>query len=125
MEPLAALPADGGPSLLSVIAGPLISAIVFPLLASYGRRGYRRVAKCRRRNKRLDSINEQYERYRSVRIDAVYHHGWAKSRGDHSEAKSHEAHVMDIDKKLEVLKRQYQAVEADQLDEAEALAIDK
>jgi len=51
----------------------------------------------------LDLINEQYERYRSVRQDAVYHYGWAKSRGDYSESRSHENHVMEIDKKLEFL----------------------
>eukprot|EP00930_Biecheleria_cincta_P099493 TRINITY_DN91116_c0_g1_i1.p1 TRINITY_DN91116_c0_g1~~TRINITY_DN91116_c0_g1_i1.p1 ORF type:complete len:119 (-),score=18.85 TRINITY_DN91116_c0_g1_i1:47-403(-) len=75
------------------------------------------IRKCRRKQARLDAINKEYENLRSVRKDAIYHHGWANSRGDYKEALSHEAHVEAIDGKLECLKRQYKAVEDGEIED--------
>lgn len=72
---------------------------------------------------RLDAINKEYENLRSVRKDAVYHHGWAQSRGDWKEAEDHEAHVVEIDKKLGILKEQYQAVEDGRLQDFAGVVI--
>mmetsp|Transcript_13160 Transcript_13160/g.29983 ORF Transcript_13160/g.29983 Transcript_13160/m.29983 type:complete len:122 (+) Transcript_13160:56-421(+) len=65
-----------------------------------------------RLERRLDSINEDYERLRSIRQDVVYHHGWATSRGDFKEADSHEEHCIEIDKKLDQLRKHFEAVKA-------------
>merc|ERR1719221_775259 len=72
------------------------------------------VLRWRRKQNKLDEINSRYERLRSVRQDAVYHHGWANSRGDYKEGGSHEQHVIEIDRKLEKLRKMYEMVEADQ-----------
>eukprot|EP00416_Gambierdiscus_australes_P033345 CAMPEP_0171106604 /NCGR_PEP_ID=MMETSP0766_2-20121228/65116_1 /TAXON_ID=439317 /ORGANISM="Gambierdiscus australes, Strain CAWD 149" /LENGTH=112 /DNA_ID=CAMNT_0011567727 /DNA_START=109 /DNA_END=448 /DNA_ORIENTATION=- len=73
----------------------------------------------------LDAIDKEYETLRMVRQDAVYHHGWAHSRGDYKEAESHEKHVMEIDGKLDDLRRQYQAVEAGLLENFDGVTIDE
>eukprot|EP00929_Paragymnodinium_shiwhaense_P049413 TRINITY_DN24922_c0_g1_i1.p1 TRINITY_DN24922_c0_g1~~TRINITY_DN24922_c0_g1_i1.p1 ORF type:complete len:118 (-),score=24.05 TRINITY_DN24922_c0_g1_i1:75-428(-) len=79
-----------------------------------------------KKRRRLAAINTEYEALRSVRVDAVYHHGWASSRGDHKEADSHEKHVMEIDKRLECLRKQYEVIEAGgDPSELEALEIDE
>mmetsp|Transcript_4447 Transcript_4447/g.6245 ORF Transcript_4447/g.6245 Transcript_4447/m.6245 type:complete len:126 (-) Transcript_4447:137-514(-) len=69
------------------------------------------VSRWRSKQERLNKINAKYEMLRSVRQDAVYHYGWANSRGDFKEADGHEAHVMEIDRKLDILRQQYEAVE--------------
>eukprot|EP00913_Durusdinium_trenchii_P013292 g12476.t1 len=57
--------------------------------------------------------------------DAVYHHGWAQSRGEFKEAQDHEAHVEDIDKKLAILREQYKAVEDGRLDDFAGVVINE
>ncbi|CAK9115466.1 unnamed protein product [Durusdinium trenchii] len=59
------------------------------------------------------------------RKDAVYHHGWAQSRGEFKEAQDHEAHVEDIDKKLAILREQYKAVEDGRLDDFAGVVINE
>ncbi|CAE7500797.1 unnamed protein product, partial [Symbiodinium sp. KB8] len=51
----------------------------------YGKKFYRSVRQWQQKQARLDAINKEYENLRSVRKDAVYHHGWAQSRGDWKE----------------------------------------
>eukprot|EP00439_Symbiodinium_sp_Y106_P048939 s5575_g6.t1 len=53
----------------------------------YGKKLYRAVRQWQQKQARLDAINKEYENLRSVRKDAVYHHGWAQSRGDWKEAR--------------------------------------
>mmetsp|Transcript_26700 Transcript_26700/g.75430 ORF Transcript_26700/g.75430 Transcript_26700/m.75430 type:complete len:119 (+) Transcript_26700:140-496(+) len=90
----------------------LLAVTVLPVAAVYGTRAAASVRRWWRKRSRLDDINKQYERLRSVRQDAVYHHGWATSRGDYKEAESHERHVMDLDAKLKILRAQYGKIEA-------------
>jgi len=89
----------------------------------YGHRAWRFLKRWRRKQRRLDAINSEYETLRSVRQDAVYHHGWANSRGDYKEAVSHEQHVMEIDQKLDTLRKQFQAVEAGQLEDVDGVIV--
>mmetsp|Transcript_46652 Transcript_46652/g.108965 ORF Transcript_46652/g.108965 Transcript_46652/m.108965 type:complete len:117 (-) Transcript_46652:42-392(-) len=89
----------------------------------YGKKLYRAVRQWQQKQARLDAINKEYENLRSVRKDAVYHHGWAQSRGDWKEAEDHEAHVVEIDKKLGILKEQYQAVEDGRLQDFAGVVI--
>mmetsp|Transcript_144215 Transcript_144215/g.401871 ORF Transcript_144215/g.401871 Transcript_144215/m.401871 type:complete len:117 (-) Transcript_144215:99-449(-) len=103
-----------------LLAAPLLVA-----LSVLGRRAWSCFWQWRRKQRRLDAINSEYETLRSVRQDAVYHHGWANSRGDYKEAESHEQHVMDIDKKLDNLRRQYEAVEAGQLEEVDGVIVEE
>ncbi|CAJ1336403.1 unnamed protein product [Effrenium voratum] len=86
-------------------------------------RVYIAVRRWQRKQARLDAINQEYENLRSVRKDAVYHHGWAQSRGEFREAKDHEAHVVDIDRKLGILREQYKAVEDGRLDDFSGVII--
>merc|ERR550525_848034 len=99
----------------------VLLALVLPVLFRYGPRAWRSYGRWRAKSARLDAINKEYEMLRSVRQDAVYHHGWANSRGDYREAESHEKHVMEIDLKLDLLRRQYTAIEAGQLEEADVV----
>mmetsp|Transcript_79024 Transcript_79024/g.255894 ORF Transcript_79024/g.255894 Transcript_79024/m.255894 type:complete len:118 (+) Transcript_79024:3-356(+) len=102
----------------------LLLALLVPLLV-VGYRGLGSFRRWRRKQRRLDAINSEYETLRSVRQDAVYHHGWANSRGDYKEAESHERHVVEIDRKLDVLRGQYKAVEAGQLEEVDGVVVDE
>eukprot|EP00933_Yihiella_yeosuensis_P053765 TRINITY_DN52059_c0_g1_i1.p1 TRINITY_DN52059_c0_g1~~TRINITY_DN52059_c0_g1_i1.p1 ORF type:complete len:130 (+),score=16.91 TRINITY_DN52059_c0_g1_i1:37-390(+) len=79
----------------------------------------------RRKQKRLDDINEKYECLRSARGDAVYHHGWAMSRGEHKEAKAHELHVIELDRKLAILKKQYEAAENGEIPQIDGVYVDE
>mmetsp|Transcript_13955 Transcript_13955/g.31780 ORF Transcript_13955/g.31780 Transcript_13955/m.31780 type:complete len:119 (+) Transcript_13955:3-359(+) len=92
-------------------------ALAALLLVVYGRRAWRSFARWRSKRRRLDEINSTYEALRSLRQDAVYHHGWAKSRGEPKEAIAHAEHVEEIDRKLEVLRQRYEAVEAGGIEE--------
>eukprot|EP00747_Dinoflagellata_sp_TGD_P206519 gnl/TRDRNA2_/TRDRNA2_80214_c0_seq1.p2 gnl/TRDRNA2_/TRDRNA2_80214_c0~~gnl/TRDRNA2_/TRDRNA2_80214_c0_seq1.p2 ORF type:complete len:120 (-),score=27.84 gnl/TRDRNA2_/TRDRNA2_80214_c0_seq1:70-429(-) len=103
---------------------PIVLVTLVPLLVLLGRRFLRWCEKRRRLERQLDLINEQYETLRSVRKDVVYHYGWAKSRGDFKEAESHEDHVEQIDKKLELLRKQYAAAEAGRLDDVASVQVD-
>mmetsp|Transcript_61168 Transcript_61168/g.145679 ORF Transcript_61168/g.145679 Transcript_61168/m.145679 type:complete len:122 (+) Transcript_61168:100-465(+) len=96
------------------IVKAIVLLVCLALLLYYGRRLLQWGLAKYRLEKRLDSINEEYERLRQVRQDVVYHHGWATSRGDHKEAESHEKHVIEIDEKLEKLRDRYDAVKAGQ-----------
>ncbi|CAJ1336402.1 unnamed protein product [Effrenium voratum] len=101
----------------------LSASLTVLVLAIYGRRVYIAVRRWQRKQARLDAINQEYENLRSVRKDAVYHHGWAQSRGEFREAKDHEAHVVDIDRKLGILREQYKAVEDGRLDDFSGVII--
>eukprot|EP00928_Gymnodinium_smaydae_P012963 TRINITY_DN14737_c0_g2_i1.p2 TRINITY_DN14737_c0_g2~~TRINITY_DN14737_c0_g2_i1.p2 ORF type:complete len:120 (+),score=29.62 TRINITY_DN14737_c0_g2_i1:74-433(+) len=100
-----------------------VGAIAFVVLFIALVRAWRWYSRWARKQKRLDDINSEYELLRSVRQDALYHHGWAGSRGDHKEAEAHERHVMDIDEKLAKLKELYQSVEADRLDDMDLVSV--
>eukprot|EP00449_Zooxanthella_nutricula_P027922 CAMPEP_0198538754 /NCGR_PEP_ID=MMETSP1462-20131121/48042_1 /TAXON_ID=1333877 /ORGANISM="Brandtodinium nutriculum, Strain RCC3387" /LENGTH=134 /DNA_ID=CAMNT_0044268787 /DNA_START=37 /DNA_END=438 /DNA_ORIENTATION=- len=95
-------------------------ALIVPAAAVtlvYGVKTTRCICRWRRKQQKLDAINVQYERLRSARQDAVYHHGWATSRGDLKEADAHEAHVIELDRKLQVLRDQYDSVSAGNTDD--------
>ncbi|CAE8636077.1 unnamed protein product [Polarella glacialis] len=93
-------------------------------LAMFGWWVWGSCSRWQRKQRRLDDLNKQHETLRSVRQDAVYHHGWANSRGDYKEADSHESHVRDIDKKLANLKRQFEAVEVGEVLDFDSVVVD-
>lgn len=99
--------------------------LVTSLVVLAAARAYQSLRRWQRKQARLDAINGEYENLRSIRKDAVYHHGWAQSRGEFKEAQDHEAHVMDIDKKLANLREQYKAVEDGQLDDFTAVVVEE
>ncbi|CAK9115582.1 Hypothetical protein SCF082_LOCUS53488 [Durusdinium trenchii] len=76
----------------------LVALLGTACVAVFGMRAYQSLRRWQRKQARLDTINNEYENLRSIRKDAVYHHGWAQSRGEFKEAQDHEAHVEDIDK---------------------------
>eukprot|EP00931_Biecheleriopsis_adriatica_P044271 TRINITY_DN25307_c0_g1_i1.p1 TRINITY_DN25307_c0_g1~~TRINITY_DN25307_c0_g1_i1.p1 ORF type:complete len:114 (+),score=26.80 TRINITY_DN25307_c0_g1_i1:44-385(+) len=83
------------------------------------------VRRWQRKNARLDAINRHYESLRSARKDAIYHHGWANSRGDYKEAQGHEAHVEEIDRKLDLLRKQYEAVERGESENISGIVVEE
>eukprot|EP00434_Breviolum_minutum_P007839 symbB.v1.2.006916.t1/scaffold417.1/size208627/4 len=105
--------------------GCLLALLVTVLLALLGLRAYQSLRRWQRKQARLDTINAEYENLRSIRKDAVYHHGWAQSRGEFKEARDHEAHVEDIDKKLSALREQYKAVEDGRLEHFTEVVVER
>ncbi len=97
---------------IAIMSATWLLLLIVPFVGFFGVRMYRWARNFMRRKRKLDAINKDYETLRSVRHDAVYHYGWASSRGDTKEADAHELHVMEIDRKLGVLKRKYEAIQA-------------
>lgn len=89
-----------------VIPVLLITILLLILWISF----YPKIQKYKNKVNKLNSINYEYEKLRSVRLGVVYHYFWSIDNREWKQASIHEQKVLNIDDRLKALKDEYNNV---------------